>query len=284
MTRIADKALLVQLNISQWTARKYDRRATADVAHTNGVAIDVGRYNKNLLPVGNMLKDVAKLATRVRTAFYANTLPWGMEGTQLLPTDNFLAFRDRFQKDKDDWQQLVSRFVDAYPQLRADAETCLGPLYNAEDYPRPETIGRKFRMELAVYPLPTNDFRVQLADEELQRIQKDVEDRTEAASKAAMEALWKRLYDKVAHLADKLAAPDAVFRDTTVTGLEELLDLIPRLNVTNDQQLEALRQQAVAKLTAHEPDQLRHNPGVRKAASDAAADVLAKMGAFMGAA
>ena len=42
--KLSDKALLVQLNISQWTARKYDKRATEQVAQQNGSASQAGRY------------------------------------------------------------------------------------------------------------------------------------------------------------------------------------------------------------------------------------------------
>jgi len=35
-----DRALLVQLSISQWTARKFDKRVTRDVASSHGTTID----------------------------------------------------------------------------------------------------------------------------------------------------------------------------------------------------------------------------------------------------
>ena len=46
--KLSDKALLVQLSISQWTARKYDKRATEQVNNANNAAMTAGRYNKSL--------------------------------------------------------------------------------------------------------------------------------------------------------------------------------------------------------------------------------------------
>jgi len=62
-----DRALLVQLSISQWTARKFDKRVTRDVASSHGTTIDVGRYNKVLLPMNDLLDRVHKKSTHIRT-------------------------------------------------------------------------------------------------------------------------------------------------------------------------------------------------------------------------
>ncbi len=65
-----DRALLVQLSVSQWTARKYDKKATQDVANTYGTSTQAGRYNKALLPANDLLDHVHKKTTHIRTKFY----------------------------------------------------------------------------------------------------------------------------------------------------------------------------------------------------------------------
>ena len=89
---LSDRALLVQLSISQWTARKYDKKVTQDVASSHGVSTSAGRYNKVLLPMNDLLDRVHKKSTLIRTKFYENTLPWGIEGTMMLPSANYLKF------------------------------------------------------------------------------------------------------------------------------------------------------------------------------------------------
>jgi hypothetical protein len=91
-----DRALLVQLSISQWTARKYDKRITKEVAHSNNTAVEAGRYNKSLLPMNDYLDRVHKKSTHIRNKFYDNTLPWGLEGTMMLPSANYLNFMTEF--------------------------------------------------------------------------------------------------------------------------------------------------------------------------------------------
>ena len=187
-----DRALLVQLNISQWTARKYDKKATQKVADDNGVLESVGRYNKSLLPMNDQLDLVHRKANAIRSEFYDNTLPWGIEGTQLLPTANYLEFMTRFRKYRSEWEVLVTTFTLNYSDYIDDARRTLGPMFDSKDYPSSSHIETKFKMDLAVFPVPTNDFRVQIAGDELSRIQQDVERRVQEASASAMKDVSKR--------------------------------------------------------------------------------------------
>lgn len=277
-----DRALLVQLNISQWTARKYDKKATKQVADDNRVDMNVGRYNKSLLPMNDQLDLVHRKANAIRSEFYANTLPWGIEGTQLLPTANYLEFMTDFRKKKGEWQWLVNIFVMNFPDYIDDARRALGPMFDEADYPSATAIETKFKMDLAVFPVPTTDFRVKLAGDELTRIQQDVERRVQEASASAMKDVWQRLYDKVKHIEERLANPSAVFRDTMLENARELCELLPRLNFADDPQLEQMRQEVERKLVSYHPDALRNDPDLRKDTAAKAKEIMDRMAVFMG--
>ena len=277
-----DRALLVQLSVSQWTARKYDKKATQEVASSHGVQSAVGRYNKSLLPMNDLLDRMHKKTTYVRTKFYENTLPWGIEGTMMLPTNNYLQFMTDFRKEKSEWQYLVDQFVGNYDQLRLDAKRMLGSLYDDADYPDESDIARKFKMDMAIFPVPSTDFRVSIASDELTRIQQDVERRVQEAQTVAMKEVWDRLYDRVKHMAEKLADPKAIFRDTMVENTKELCALLPRLNFMDDPNLEQLRLQVEGSLLKH-PEALRNDPDLRRDTAAEAKAIMDKMSVFMGA-
>jgi len=280
--KLTDKALLVQLNISQWTARKYDRKVTKDILSQHGASMGAGRFNKSLLPMNDYLDRVHKKATAIRQKYYTNTLPWGIEGTQMLPSANYLEFMTEFRQEKSEWESLVGEFISNYSRLKEDAKRLLpNGLYNEADYPCDDSIHEKFRMDMSVFPVPSDDFRVEIGDAELNSIQQDVERRVAEASEIAMADIWKRLYDRVKHMSDKLADPKAVFRDTMVENTRELCALLPRLNFANDPNLENLRQQVEGSLLLH-PDALRNNPVVRQDKAQEAKDIMNKMSAFMG--
>ena len=277
-----DRALLVQLNVSQWTARKYDKRASKEVTTAHGASSAAGRFNKSLLPMNDKLDNIHKKTTFIRTKYYDNTLPWGLDGTMMLPTANYLSFMSDFRKEKGEWESLVQEFLDEYDQMKLDAQRILGSLYDAADYPNVLELRHKFKMDMAVFPVPSADFRVSIGSEELTRIQQDVERRVKEAEQAALKDVWNRLYERVKHMAEKLADPKAIFRDSMVENAREICAMLPRLNFSDDPNLEAMRQQVEASLIKH-PEALRNDPDLRRDTAAEAKAIMDKMGAFMGA-
>jgi hypothetical protein len=277
-----DRALLVQLSISQWTARKYDKKATRQVADANGTTMDAGRYNKALLPMNDLLDNIHKKTTHIRQKFYDNTLPWGIEGTMMLPTANYLNFMSEFRKERGEWNTLVDTFWQNYDGLVSNAQRILGSLYDHSDYPSSADIRQKFHMDMAVFPVPSTDFRVSIGSDELSRIQQDVERRVQEAQSKAMTEVWQRLHDRVKHMAEKLADPKAIFRDSMIENAREICALLPRLNFSDDPNLEAMRQQVEASLIKH-PDALRNDPDLRRDTAAEAKKIMDAMSVFMGA-
>jgi len=277
-----DRALLVQLSISQWTARKYDKRITKEVAHSNNTSVDAGRYNKSLLPMNDYLDRVHKKTTHIRNKFYENTLPWGLEGTMMLPSANYLNFMTEFRKEKSEWQSLVRDFIDNYDALKDNAKRFLNGLYNEADYPTRTDVLCKFDIDMAVFPIPSSDFRVSIADHELTSIQQDVERRVAEAQGKAMQDVWQRLYDRVKHMADKLADPKAIFRDSMIENAREICSILPRLNFMDDPNLESLRQEVELGISNHHPDALRNDPDLRRETADEAKRIADLMRGFMG--
>ena len=276
-----DRALLVQLNISQWAARKYDKKASREVTTAHGAAATAGRFNKALLPMNDALDNIHKKTNAIRQKYYDNTLPWGMDGTMMLPTSNYLAFMSDFRKEKGEWESLVMTLMGGYDQMKTDAKRILGSLYDPADYPTVTELRGKFNIDMAVFPVPSSDFRVSIASAELTRIQQDVERRVKESEQQAMKDLWQRIYDRVKHMAEKLADPKAIFRDTLVENIREQCSMLTRLNFAEDANLEAMRQQVEASLLKH-PEALRNDPDLRRDTAAEAKKIMDAMGAFMG--
>lgn len=278
---LSDRALLVSLRIGSWSGRRLDKRVTQDVARDNGVSTSAGRYNKCLLPNCGLLDNIHSKDGLVRTKFYENTLPWGIEGTSILSASNYLGFVSDFRKQRSEREAIVDRFIDEYPSLIAKARTDLGPLFSLSDYPQQDEMRKKFYMELDVMPVPSTDFRVQISSDELTRIQEGIERRVVEAQANAMRELWTRVYGKVEHIAQKLADPKAIFRDSMIENARELCELLPRLNFADDPQLETMRQEIEAKLLKN-PEILRLHPEVRRDTAAEAKAIMDKMSAIMG--
>ena len=281
-THLSDRALLVQLNVSQWTARKLDKKATKEVADTNGASREAGNYNKKLLPMSDSLANIHTMTGDIRREFYANTLPWGLENTHMLPTANYLNFMTTFRKRKSEWQAVVNKFLADYPYLQTNAQRFLGKLYDPADYPDVNDLRHKFSMDLVVMPVPTNDFRVQLADDELSTIHADIQRRVQESSGLAMKEAWQRLYSHVKLMSERLGNTEGRLYDSLFDNAIELCRILPRLNFSDDPNLEAMRQEVETKLVGHSKEAIKGSPVLRKQVADEAADIMARMGAFMG--
>ena len=64
---LSSSAMLVELNISLWTARKLDKKVSNDVDISNSTRTKAGNYHKNLLAGDESLSAIQKLAGFIRT-------------------------------------------------------------------------------------------------------------------------------------------------------------------------------------------------------------------------
>lgn len=285
-TQLQEKAMLARLNISQWTARKYDKKISDEVAdrHADQTADknDVGRYNKILIAQA-AVKKIAEVVNEARTFHYVNTLPWHDDGARLLPAKNYPAYMKRMRELHSEFDARVREFVDSYPALMDEARKRLDSMYNEADYPRAAEVISRYSYNVAFDPIPTGtDFRVTLTGGEIDRIAAEVNGRLQQAQEAAMKDLWQRLHAVVSKMADRMADADAKFKNSLVGNIVELVDLLPALNIADDPELEAMRRRVEKTLCQYDPKELRENKNNRDAAAKDAKTILDAMSGYMG--
>lgn len=274
--------MLVRLSISQWTARRFDFKATKKLIEDHGAKADSGRFNKLL--VDNIeVKKYQHAASEARIFHYENTLPWGDDNSRILPADNYLKYTAKMRELKSKFEKAANDFIEEYPLLIQKAENDLSGLFKSSDYPVPYELRGKFAFDVSVVPVPTaNDFRVSLSNDDLTKIKADIEGRVKDSIASAMSEAWKRLFTAVKNMAAKLSDDDAVFRNSLIGNIAELCDLLPRLNLTNDTKLTEIIEDARKALVPLDPKDLRDKQIDRKKATIKAQIVLKKMTAYMG--
>jgi hypothetical protein len=279
--QLQEKAMLTFLTISQWTARKYDKNATEDVARKYQVRGEAGRYNKVLIGKEE-LQEIQKIANSARLFHYENTLPWSDDGNRILPAANYFTYSSELQKLKNQFEAQVSQFCSRYQILVANQVSRLNGLYDLNDYPEPSMIWNKFSFEIVITPLPnSNDFRVKMQEDEIARIQQEISERERQLLAKAMKDCWSRLYDVVKHMAERLNDKNATFRDSLVGNIINLVQLLPKLNIAEDQELESMRKQIEVKLTKASPDELRNSRYVRRKVAKEASAILDAMSGYV---
>jgi len=276
---LSSRALLVHINISQWTGRKADAKATATVVKTHKTTVEAVSTTKKLLPGAVELEAVATCATQIRKYFYEQTLPWMSDGSRIISAKNHLAFAAEVRKMTAEFESHVKDFCAAYPTLQAAAQKQLGSLYSPSEYPSPAEIRNKFKAEVNYLPMPdVKDFRVEVSDAEKKAFVEKMKE-TEAE---AMRSVWERVHTVVKTAADKLASVDSIFRDSLLENIRETCSLLPALNVSDDPKLEAARVELEKLLGSYSADSIRADKAVRKEATKKLKDITDKMGAFMG--
>lgn len=283
MVEIVKRCMVVNLQIGIWTGHRLDKDASREVTERADAASDAARVNKHLIPK-DVLKPVNTAAGAIRTHFYKNTLPWKDNGDRLLVKDTFTDFLLTHNNLVSQFNNVVDNFLERdYLSARDAAEFRMGTLFKEDDYPRADTLRRRFYVGLDIDPVSTaSDFRVDMDQAELDHIRGAIEKSTEERLGRAMMDVWQRLADVVGHFAEKMGS-DGVFRDTTVKNLSELVDMLPALNILQDPELERIRQDVAANLTGIAPKDLRIDTKVRAEAAREAARIMEDMKGFMNA-
>ncbi len=89
---IASSAMLVELNISTWTARKLDKKVSAEVDLAKGTKTSAVNVNKNLLAGTGFLDTITKYAANARAWHLSQTLPWRSSWLHILTLSLHLRF------------------------------------------------------------------------------------------------------------------------------------------------------------------------------------------------
>lgn len=272
---IKDKAMLVQLNIRQWTAERHDKTVTAKTEQDWG-AKNAGRFNKYLVPKDS-LEPIRKIATKVRDEHYKLTLAWGDNGDRLLPSKGYMDYTQKIRLAKTEFDEAVDTFIAAYPQLALDAKARLGNMYDPKEYPSVSVIRKKFGIETTFFPIPdAADFRVDVADKERDKIRSEITKTVSARQQAALDECWSRLHDVVGKIHERLSNPKAIFRDSLIENAELLVRLLPKLNFTEDEHLDHVRDLVQEHLLVP-PQRLRDDPGLRAYVAERAGWILGQI-------
>jgi hypothetical protein len=267
---ISNSAVLVELNISLWTAAITDRNATKKVADDSNASADAGMFKKNLMAGTTKRKAIADYAAICRTWHNNNTMPWSDRGPRLLPTARLFDYKAKMNELQAKFEELVDDFCVEYPALVSLAPQYLGALFDPADYPTPEEVRTKFGFRLVMSPVPeSGDFRIDTGMVELDELRREYDLAFESRVKDAMRDPWNRLHETLTKMADKLGSEEeGRWSSKFVSNAQDLCSLLSDLNVTKDPQLEQARQQLERALSGVYVEDLKNDGFLRGQVKD----------------
>ena len=286
MTNIlASKAVLASLNVTGWSARRFDRKVTDETNKAHGAKENAGRYNKSLIDKRH-LDPLTKIGGAARISLYGMTQPWMDEGPRILPSALVVQYAEVMRKAKQDYEQAVEIFVRGYPAMIEEAKVRLNGMFELADYPAQDVIRSRFTFDHKLLPIPdAEDFRVSVSKQYLEEMRADIEERLNATLNTAMLDTKQRIVTVVSAMAERLRAytggREGSFKDSLVGNIRDLVAVLPAFNITNDPQLTKIIERIESSLCVEEPETLRTKPRVRKNVAAEAETILMQVQAFM---
>jgi len=275
--KLSEKAMLTHLSFSVWTGRTKDSFVSDEVTNEKNAEKDSGAWWTYLIPRTSMRK-INTAYTRCKTAHNKFTLPWKDGGTRILPSAMFLTYTKAMRKEKESFNEAVNDFLREYPEIRQNARKRLGKLLDHKSLPTLNEVKGKFGIRQEIYPLPdVADFRVELSEEDKKDVCNQMKTNINHIIEEAMSSLWNQFAKLIEKIQTTLGKPEKIFRDSLINNLKDFCILIPKLNLTNDEQLESIRKQVLKTLANLKAEDLRKNKADRTKAAKTAKAILKKL-------
>lgn len=272
---ITSSAVLVEMNISVWTANKLDKDTSSKLTADSNATADAAQVRKNLMAGTTLRKQIADYAAGCRLWHNMRTLPWSDKGPRILPTSLFMDYKQELNMRRDTFLAMKEEFRNAYPALVQTAANYLGDLHNPADYPNIDEVMGKFDFRVVFSPVPeSGDFRLDIPQQELADMRRSYDEAFDGRLADAMRTPWTKLHDMLTGMSDKLAETDddtkRRWHDTFLTNAQDLCEMLTHLNITKDPKLESARRQLEAALLSQDMDTIKENEITR-------ADLKAKL-------
>lgn len=271
-----EKYLLVQFSTSKWSARKFDARATQEVADNHHATTDIGRFNKLLLNKSDINPVNAAFAA-ARVVHDKLTLPWDNEGDRLLPAAKLFAYREAMRPMLEEIDQRVAHLISRYSDLIEERRNQMNGLFEPADYPSVKEISQKFGHRIEIKPLPPSS-ALRFGDDA--KVEQELREQYDAMVKDrvgdAQKEVWERLMEPLRRLVGVLTRDGRVY-ESTQKAILDIAKLVPEYNISGDPKLDAAAAEIFGLISKVSIDQLRDDELVREAVAEDAGELIKRM-------
>lgn len=259
---IYDQCMLVRLHISMWGATATDtdltRKVTDDVEAASGSL----QVIKSLMPKTEMAP-IRALHTLGRAEHKRMTVPSLVEGMRILTTKGYEKYTNSQVSIRDRYEEAVRDLGDRYDSIVDHTLRTQPKAYKASDFPSKTTVVESFSYSVHFSRIPAaTDWRLDgLTEQDNEAIRESMQADFNAMVENAMTDVYGRvrtLMDNIKEQAEAFSdAPQGRLRDATFQNARELANIIPILNITGDEKLNAIAEDMREYFDYVEPKDVR---------------------------
>jgi hypothetical protein len=276
--------LLVSVGVGMWSAKRTDKEAGEELTQSKGANAQSATVIKKLMADNDReFNDTRAAYTKLRTFFYARTIPWaGSKSDGLIGVGDAMAFMAEFATMKTEAEKardvLVHVFEQQRPALMAALQTQLGGLFNPADYPTADAMKHMWSASLQIRPLPAvSDFsRVNVPAALVKGLQGLYQRQATSAVDSAVadvrERLVKALERMVTQLSKVAQSEKTRLYETMLSSLDVLCRLAESLAPV-DATLDTLAKRIRTELLQFEIEQFKGNASLSRSVAEKAAAI-----------
>lgn len=290
MYDLTKHAMLIDLSIKKWSASRLDKRITDETKAARHHSGNTGKWSKYLIKP-EALKELNEIESAARTEHYRRTTVWDDKGRRALASAGYMDYCKAMRVYQDQWEPAVNSFLANYPTLLDEARIALNGDFDPAQYPDTFSLAKKFVYGYNVLPIPSGDhLALDLNQHIVDRMRAEIDEQMRASARAAMADTWDRMKDVVSKMVERLKAfnPAAdtradrgIFRDSLVENINDLINVLPSLNITGDAAIDDFARRMKIELTRYSPETLRASTPAREETAKAAEEILQQMEAFV---
>jgi hypothetical protein len=290
---LATSAVLVNAEVSVWSATKQDRVISNEVTTAKKADHSAGRYVKNLLADDPTHKQLLNYRQTVYNWLRRSTYDWN-GSLRLLPVVNLPKFKAEFQQHEKSYFALRDEFLNRYPTIVSNMAFKQGDMFDRNEYPSVDQIKDKFRIRLYVAEVPQSDFRCSIAQDLAEDLkttyQKQVNDEIVPQVMADIASQFMEVMESISHCCgvDEISSStDGEVKtkkrkiyETTVDKAKDLCNTFRSFNLTNDAEMAQASASLEKVLNGISADDIRESDAVRESVKQGVDDILGKFGSF----
>jgi hypothetical protein len=283
---LKNKALMVRLSRKKINRNKMDKDLSTELRDSKKVTDSSAvRVNKSIFTKSSS-DEYMKIYNEGSKYFYRVTLPWDDKGWRLLAIDLYEDFTKKMKSFTSQYRTQVVGFVEKINGHVEESKAMLGDAFCQDDYSfisKNGSVDRDYLLDQFGFEVEYNtvtngdDLRAALTEDDRAIIADQINKQALEKFAKANAHVINSLHEAVLAIHERLCKSDNVFRDTLITNLEELCDLIPKMNIAGDPAINEMAKVARDKLTRWDAPTLRDDDEARAKVAKDAAKILDNM-------